>query len=105
MPEVPRVVLAPVEYVPVFSFRFARRVVLCLLLTACNAGVIAFASPPLYGVTAGHPIQSLGVGFLFAALLGSLVRVWFVVFRRTGTLVFTTLNHPRKRGEPPCNAA
>ena len=82
MPELPRVVLAPVEYVPVFSFRFARQVVLCLLLTAGNIGVITFASPPLYGVTAGHLLRSLGVSSLFAALLGSLVRVWLVVFRK-----------------------
>ncbi len=82
MPELPRVVLAPVEYVPVFSFRFARQVVLCLLLTAENIGVIIFASPPLYGVTAGHLLRSLGVSSLFAALLGSLVWVWLVVFRK-----------------------
>ena len=82
MPEVPRFVLVPVDYVPVFSFRFACHVALCLLLTACNVGVIAFASSPLYGATAGHPIRSLGVSSLFAALLGSLVRVWLVVFRK-----------------------
>ncbi len=82
MPEMPRVVLTPVEYGPVFSFRFARLVVLCLLLTACNVGVIAFASAPLYGASAGHPIRSLGVSLLLAALLGSLVRVWLVVFRK-----------------------
>lgn len=70
------------EYVPVFSFRFARHVALCLMLTACNVGVIAFASSRLHGVTAGHPIRSLGVSSLFAALLGSLIRVWLVVFRR-----------------------
>ena len=80
MPELSRVVLASVEYVPVLSFRFARRVVLCLLLTAGNIGVITFASPPLHGVTVGHPLRSLGVSSLFVALLGSLVRVWLVVF-------------------------
>ena len=41
MPEIPRLVLAPVEYVPVFSLRLAREAALCLLLTACNVGVIA----------------------------------------------------------------
>ena len=82
MPESPRVVFAPVEYVPVFSLRFARRIVLCLLLTAGNIRVITFVSPPIYGVTAGHLLRSLGVSSLFAALLGSLVRVWLVVFRK-----------------------
>ena len=82
MPETPRVVLGPVEYVPVFSFRFVQRVVLCLLLTAGNIGVIIFASLPLYGVTAGHLLRSRGVSSLFAALLDSLVRVWLVAFRK-----------------------
>ena len=50
MPEIPRIVLAPTAYIRVFSFRFARRVVFCLLLTVGNVGVIALASPPLNGV-------------------------------------------------------
>lgn len=81
MPEIPRIVLAPVEYAPVVSFRFALRCALCLVLTALNAGVIAFAGTPLYQVTAGHPLQSFGVSILFATLLGSLVRVWIVALR------------------------
>ncbi len=81
MPEIPRIVLAPVQYVPVLSFRFALRCTLCLVLTGFNAGVIAFAGASLYQVTAGHPLPIFGVSVLFAALLGSLVRVWIVTLR------------------------
>ena len=81
MPEVPRIVLSPVQFVPVISLRFALRSVFCLVLTAFNVGVIAYAAPALYPTLAGHPLHVLGVGLLFAALLGSLARVWFVVLR------------------------
>jgi hypothetical protein len=81
MPEIPPHRLGSVQYVPVLSFRFALRCTLCLVLTAFNAGVIAFAGTPLYQVTAGHPLQVFGVSILFAALLGSLVRVWIVALR------------------------
>ena len=81
MPEPPRIVLSPVPYVPVLSLRFALRSVFCLVLTAFNVGVIAFAAPMLYPVIACHPIQLFEVRLLFAALLGSLARVWFVVLR------------------------
>jgi hypothetical protein len=81
MPEIPRIVLAPVEYIPVFSIRFALRCTLCLVLTAVDAGVIAFVGIPLCQVTAGQPLQIFGVIALFAALLGSLIRVWSVAFR------------------------
>jgi hypothetical protein len=81
MPEIPPHRFGSVQYVPVLSFRFALRCTLCLVLTAFNAGVIAFAGTPLYQVTAGHPLQVFGVSILFAALLGSLVRVWIVALR------------------------
>jgi hypothetical protein len=81
MSAIPRIVLAPVEYVPVLSIRFALRLTLCLFLTAFNVGAIAFAVPPLYHATARHPFQVFGVGVLFMSLLGSLVRVWSVAMR------------------------
>ena len=81
MPELPRIVLSPVQFVPVLSLRFALRSVFCLVLSACNAGVIAYAAPGLYRTLAGHPLHVFGVALLFAALLGSLARVWFVVLR------------------------
>ena len=76
-----RVVLAPVELVPILSFRFVLRCALCLALTALNAGVVEYAGAALYRATDGHPLQMAGVSLFFAALLGSLVRVWIVAFR------------------------
>lgn len=81
MPELPRIVLSPVPYVPVLSLRFALRSLSCLALTAFNVGVIAFAAPTLYAITANHLLQVFAVSLLFAALLGSLARVWFLVLR------------------------
>ncbi len=43
-----RVVLAPVELVPILSFRFVLRCALCLALTALNAGVVEYAGAALY---------------------------------------------------------
>ena len=76
-----RVVLAPVEFGPILSFRFVLRCALCLALTALNAGVVEYAGAALYRATAGHPLQMAGVSLFFAALLGSLVRVWIIAFR------------------------
>jgi len=73
-----RVIPAPVEFVPSLPRRFASRCVLCLVLTAFNAGVIAFSGVTLYHAATGHPVQLAGVTLAFAALLGSLVRVWIV---------------------------
>ena len=81
MPEIPRIVLSPVPYVPVLSLRFALRSVFCLVLAAFDVGVIAFAVPLLCPVIACCPLQVFAVSLLFAALLGSLARVWFVVLR------------------------
>ena len=81
MPELPRIVLSPVPYVPVLSLRLALRSMFCLVLTAFNVGVIAFAAPALYPAKAGYPLQAFGVSLLFAALLGSLAWVWFVALR------------------------
>ena len=81
MPEIPRIVLAPVQYERLPLLRVALRYAICLALTAMNAGVIAFAGAALYRATYGHPIELAAVTVLFAALLGSLVRVWSVAFR------------------------
>ncbi|HEY0308148.1 MAG TPA: hypothetical protein VGB94_08305 [Acidobacteriaceae bacterium] len=63
------------------SGRFALRVAVSVLLTALNAGVIAVFGGTLYRVTANYPLWFLGVSLLFAALLGSLARVWIVTLR------------------------
>lgn len=81
MPEIPRVVSAPVEYVPVLSSGFALRFAVCLLLTSLDAGVISAFGPPLYRVSAGHPSWLAGLALLFATMLGSLLRVWMLTFR------------------------
>ena len=61
--------------------RFALRVAVSVLLTAFNAGVIAVCGRTLYLATANHPVWFAGVTALFAALLGSLTRVWIVTLR------------------------
>ena len=76
-----RVTPVPVEFVPMRSFRFAPRFVLCLVLTVLNAGVTAFSGVTLYRAAAGHTVQLAGVTLAFAALLGSLVSVWIVAMR------------------------
>ncbi len=81
MPELPRIVLSPVPYAPVLSLRLALRSLFCFVLTAFNVGVIAFAATTLHPAVVGHPLQLFGVRLLFAALLGSLARVWFAVLR------------------------
>lgn len=81
MPAFNRFILAPVEFVPIRSFRFALRCVLCFALTAFNAGVVEYSAVTLYRATAGHPLQLTGVTLVFVVLLGSLIRVWIVAFR------------------------
>lgn len=61
--------------------RFPLRVAVSVLLTAFNAGVIAVSGRTLYLATADHPVWFAGVTALFAALLGSLARVWIVTLR------------------------
>ena len=78
MSDLNRIILAPVEFVPIRSLRFALRCALCFVLTGFNAGVIAYFAPTLYHATTGQPLQVGGVTVLFAALLSSLVRVWKV---------------------------
>lgn len=81
MPEIPRVVSAPVEYSPIFSARFAFRFAVCLLLTSLDVGVISAFGPALYRVSADHPSWLAGLVLLFATMLGSLLRVWMLTFR------------------------
>jgi len=78
----PRFVMAPVEFVPVLSTRFAGRLLACLLLTVFNLAVIVTCAPSLFEVSAHHPLWLAGVGALFANLLGSLLRVWFLLIFR-----------------------
>lgn len=57
---------------------FVRRHVLCVVLTVLNAIVVARFAGVLYLASSHHPLVQAGVTLLFAALLGSLARTWFV---------------------------
>jgi hypothetical protein len=81
LPNIPRIISAPVDYVPFFSLRFVVRFVLCVLLTSLDAGVVALFGHTLYRATANHPFWFIGVSLLFGALLASLIRVWTLTLR------------------------
>lgn len=77
----PRIVLAPVEYVPLLYRRFALRLSICVVLTAFNAAVIIAFGPLLYRISSNHPLWLVALTALFSALVASLLRVWVVMFR------------------------
>jgi hypothetical protein len=81
MPNIPRTVSAPVEYVPILSARFACRIAICVLLTALDAGVITAYGPTLYQVSSGHPSWLVVLALLFVTMLISLVHVWSLTLR------------------------
>jgi len=60
--------------------RFQRRLAICLVLTVLNAIVVADFAGPLYLATTKEVLQQIGVTLLFAALVGSLTRMWFLTF-------------------------
>lgn len=82
MPNMPRILSTPVEYVPILSTRFALRFALCLVVTSLNVAVVAIYGGTLYRASSHHPVCLVGVTVLFGALLVSLARVWFVALRR-----------------------
>ena len=57
---------------------FQRRLAICLMQTVFNAIIVARYAGTLYGATDNDPVQQVGVTLLFAALLGSLARMWFL---------------------------
>jgi hypothetical protein len=61
--------------------RFRRGIAVCLVLTAFNVVVVATCARTLYRATAYDTLEQVGVTLLFAALLGSLARVWFLTLR------------------------
>jgi len=61
--------------------RLQRRLVICLVQTVFNVIVVAKFAGALYHVTAYGTLQQVGVTLLFAALLGSLARMWFLTLR------------------------
>jgi Zn-dependent M28 family amino/carboxypeptidase len=60
---------------------FHRRLAVCLVLTVFNAAVIGKFAGTLYRATAHNAVQQAGLTLLFAALLGSLARVWLLALR------------------------
>ena len=72
--------LAPTQLVEVTGTtnHFTSRIVVCLVLTALNGIAICDFAGTLYRVTAHNSLQQAGVTSLFAALLGSLARVWLL---------------------------
>jgi hypothetical protein len=70
------------EEVAVSVARVSRQIAICVLLTALNVAVAALFGGTLYSASAGRPFLTAAVTLLFAALFGSLVRVWVVALRR-----------------------
>ena len=60
---------------------FRRRLAICLVQTAFNSIIVARYARTLYLVTAHDALQQVGVTLLFAALLGSLARMWFLTLK------------------------
>ena len=61
---------------------FQRRLAICLVQTVFNVIVVARCAGTLYGATNHDPLQQVGVTLLFAALSGSLARIWFLILKR-----------------------
>lgn len=60
---------------------FQRRLAICLVQTMFNAIIVARYAGTLFGATNHDPLQQVGVTLLFAALLGSLARMWFLTLK------------------------
>jgi hypothetical protein len=58
--------------------RFQRRLAICLVLTVLNVIVVTNFTGTLYRATIHDALQQIGVTLLFAALVGSLTRMWFL---------------------------
>ena len=66
---------------PASTSRLHRRLAVCLVYTGLNATVIGTFAGTLYRATADSTLQRAGVNLLFAALLGSLARMWLFAQR------------------------
>ena len=60
---------------------FQRRLAICLVQSAFNAIIVPKYAGTLYGATNQDPLQQVGVTLLFAALLGSLARMWLLTLK------------------------
>ena len=57
---------------------FQRRLAICLVQTVFNAIIVARYAGTLYRAINHDPLKQVGVTLLFAGLLGSLARMWFL---------------------------
>jgi len=75
--------LATAHAVVVFtsSNRFARRLVVSILLTGCDVVTILITGPSAYSNSAGVPVLRATFILLFFGMLASLSHVWFLTFR------------------------
>ena len=64
-----------------FSNRFARRLVVSILLTGCDVVTILITGPSAYSNSAGVPVLRATFILLFFGMLASLSHVWFLTFR------------------------
>ena len=64
-----------------YSNRFARRLVVSILLTGCDVVTILIAGPSAYSNSAGVPVLRATFVLLFFGMLASLSHVWFLTFR------------------------
>jgi hypothetical protein len=60
---------------------FRRRLAICFVQTVFNAIIVARSAGTLYRVTTHNALQQVGVTLLFAVLLGSLARMWFLTLK------------------------
>ena len=81
MPNIPRIISAPVEYIPVLSVRFARRLAVCVLVTVLDVTVVTSFGPALYQVSISHPFCLAGLTMLFGTMFFTLVHAWIQTLR------------------------
>jgi hypothetical protein len=60
---------------------FKRRFAICLVQTVFDVIIVARYARMIYLATSHESLQQLGVTLLFAVLLGSLARMWFLALK------------------------
>jgi hypothetical protein len=60
---------------------FKSHFAICIVQTAFNVIIVARYARTLYLATSHDALQQLGVTLLFAVLLGSLARMWFLTLK------------------------
>ena len=60
---------------------FQRRLTICLVQIVFNAIIVCEYAGTLRRATTHHALQQVAVTLMFAALLGSLARMWFLTLK------------------------